>query len=92
MEEEEDIDALSSQQMVWKCIISPVSIIPLATLVEDNVDDLFMLANVFGSVGHDIIYHFAEEINVAARVFLNFSDQLGDCAFVLEAVDEQSME
>lgn len=56
--------------MVWKSIFRlRLALIPLTTLMQDNVYDLVMLADVLGGIWHDFVDNFAEESHVSTRVF-----------------------
>lgn len=67
-----DGSSLSPQQMIGERLLPGLSILVLFfALVQDNVDDFVMLADVLRRLGHKGIYDFTEQGNVASGILAN---------------------
>jgi hypothetical protein len=47
------------------------SLIPLSTLVQDDIDDFVLVAYIFRWKGHDSVEDVAEEFYIAVGILLN---------------------
>ena len=55
-------------------------------LVQDNVDNLVVLADVFGGLGHQSIDDFTEEGDITSRVSTDPRHKFGHRPFMLRGV------
>lgn len=75
--------------MVREAILRALrALITLSALVEDNVNDLVMLADILGRLRHELVDNLAEECYIAAGIPAYSRYQLGDSALVLLYVSE----
>lgn len=58
-------------------------LVPLSSLVQDDIYDLVMLADILGRNGHELVDDFTEQVDISTRVALNAGNEICRCILVL---------
>lgn len=60
---------LSSQQVGWKPLLRPLyPLVTLSPLMQDDVDDFVVFANIFCRCRHHVVDDLAEKLNIASGI------------------------
>lgn len=55
--------------MFWEALLHAIqSLITLSSLVEDNIYYFVIFADIFCRDGHELVDHFAEEVNISSSI------------------------
>ena len=70
--------------MVGEAILNPFSLlVPLASLVEDNINNLVMFTYVLSRSWNKFVSGFAEQLDIAPGIILDTGHKFGNGCLVL---------
>lgn len=85
LSEAEERYALSSQEVFGEAVLCTLSLrIAFPALVQNNVNDFVLVADIFCRPRHEAVYDFAEKVDITPSIVPNVADQATDAPFVLD--------
>jgi hypothetical protein len=82
-------NSLSPQKMGRESFLQRIHlVIPLASLVQNHIDNLIVLADILGRRGHDFVHDITKEETVTSRIISYTRDKFSDCLLVLKEMSE----